>query len=408
LNRTATILLLLGIALLGVYVYLRVTQPKEVDWRLTLSRYDKIPYGTYITYNQTQNLFPSAKVETIRQTVYDQVNNSEETSTAYVFIGQQIGTNETDENELLNYVANGNFVFMSAARMSKTLSDTLHFQEENFPIIPNGADSSVMALLGGGNDSTTISLVNPKLQELGKFTFFKYTIDGHFIEFDTLRTTVLGTTADGHANFIRINVGKGSFYIHAAPICFSNYFLLRGNNYHYSEAVLSYLPKNIKKLYWDEYYKIGNGSKDSDLHVIEKDANLRIAFYAALIGLFVFILLNLKRRQRMIPVRNILQNTSLEYVKTIGDLYFNSRDNRNIALKKVAFWLEFLRSRFGIHTRIQEPGFWQQVQHKSGFDEAQLQRLRQLIQLAESNNSISDTSLVQVSRIIDSFYKKVK
>jgi len=58
-------------------------------------------------------------------------------------------------------------------------------------------------------------------------------------------TVVLGMRKDSMPDFIKRQYGKGYFLVHAAPICFTNYFMLSGNNKDYTAKALSYLPSKL-------------------------------------------------------------------------------------------------------------------------------------------------------------------
>ncbi|MEJ7677787.1 MAG: hypothetical protein WKG06_07955 [Segetibacter sp.] len=65
-----------------------------------------------------------------------------------------------------------------------------------------------------------------------------------------------------------------------------------------------------------------------------------------LAGLLLYVLFEMKRRQRIIPVITPLKNSTLDFVKTVASVYYNEKDNNGIADKKVNYFLEFVRSRF--------------------------------------------------------------
>jgi hypothetical protein len=103
-------------------------------------------------------------------------------------------------------------------------------------------------------------------------------------------TYILGRDDFNRPNFIRLKSGKGNFYIHTAPLAFSNYFLLHKSNIHYYESVLSNLPKDAKQVVWDEYYlfkRNNNYDEDQDkkgfMSVLLEFKEFRWAFIAALI-----------------------------------------------------------------------------------------------------------------------------
>jgi hypothetical protein len=67
-------LYLLGIALLfGGYVVLEYNRPKPLDWTPTYANKDKIPYGTYVLYDQLPRLLGTDSIEAVRLPVYSQL-----------------------------------------------------------------------------------------------------------------------------------------------------------------------------------------------------------------------------------------------------------------------------------------------------------------------------------------------
>ena len=58
----------------------------------------------------------------------------------------------------------------------------------------------------------------------------------------------------------------------------------------------------------------------------------------------------MKRKQRIIPVINPLANTTLEFVGTIGDLYYQSAEHKNIAEKRIHFLMDQIRAKYWINT----------------------------------------------------------
>src|ERR1700726_1613205 len=112
-------------ALLALYILAEVNRPKTFDWSVTLSKEDKNPYGAYVLYRQLQDLFPSTSINSYQLPVYDQIANREEKNTAYRLIETELDLTAGDINELLNYVVNGNCLFISSGSFSKPVLDSL-------------------------------------------------------------------------------------------------------------------------------------------------------------------------------------------------------------------------------------------------------------------------------------------
>ena len=52
------------------------------------------------------------------------------------------------------------------------------------------------------------------------------------------------------------------------------------------------------------------------------------------------MIFNAKRRQRVVPIINPLPNTTLDFTKTIGNLYYQEGNHQNIVDKKIIYFLE--------------------------------------------------------------------
>ncbi len=383
------------VAVLVFYIIAELNRAKPVDWTVTLSKEDKNPYGSYILYHQLVDLFPDAAIQSFRLPLYNQVNNFTDSNTAYLLLDPKLDLSEEDVNEILNYAVIGNYVFISSFNLDKRISDSLHIQINTRFTFKD-------------HDSVRINFVNPSLHASADYEFNRLTIDQYVDKFDTANAVVLGTNQFQDVNFIRIPYGNGAFFVHANPLCFTNHFMLTRNNAEYTAKALSYLPGDIKKIFWDEYYKSGSTGSANPLRFVLSNIYLRWAFRIACVALLIFILFEMKRRQRMIPVIPPLRNSTLDFVQTVGGVYFNRHDNKNIAVKKIQYLFEYVRSHFYLPTNTLNEDFVQSLTKKSGVAGTEIQILMERIQYVLNGGPVNDTILLQLNNTIDSFYKKVK
>ena len=52
-------------------VYLEFSRPNPIDWTPTYNETHKIPYGTFVFYEELEQLFPESEIENIRVTPYE-------------------------------------------------------------------------------------------------------------------------------------------------------------------------------------------------------------------------------------------------------------------------------------------------------------------------------------------------
>ena len=379
--------------LLVVYITMELNKPKPIDWTVSLSNSKKAPYGGYIINDRLKDLFPNSKISSYRTPFYEQINNFNGSNTAYILMGPSFELSKADVDEMKNYVINGNYVFLAYGNYPKTFLDSFKLKTDTrFSIT--------------GKDSTTINFVNPALKAKANYTFLQATIDDYFSSIDTSNHIVLGINDKGKPNFIKMPYGEGAFFVHTNPICFSNYFLLHHDNATYAAKALSYIPKVVSEVYWDEYYKLGRGGASTPLRFLLSNDYLKWALRIALFGMILYVLFQLKRKQRIITVIAPLKNTSMDFIRTVASLYFNAKDNNGIADKKINYWLDFVRHRFNLSTQVLNEEFMDLLSRKSGVEKKEINEL--IVLIAEiSSKQVNDNLLLMLNNKIDNFYKQV-
>ena len=198
-------------------------------------------------------------------------------------------------------------------------------------------------------------------------------------------------------------MGKGNLYLNANPQMFTNYSLLQDMGAAYSSIAWSYV-KNSKNLYWDQYYTLGREGAESPMRVFLQNNSLRWAFYIAIFSLLVFVLYEMKRRQRIIPIIPPLNNTTVEFAGIVGQVYYEQRNNGNIAQKKAAYFLEHIRSTYNIRTQVFDEEFITTLSQKSGAKPELVKELANQITQVNMTSQISDNELIDLNRNIEQFY----
>lgn len=389
--------IILLVVLIGLYMVAEYNRPRTIDWTPTFSSYDKIPYGTWIVYNELKNYFHNKQPVGQTLPVYDHTNNSLAENEVYLLINGNLGTTETDEDELYKYIERGNTVFIAAENLDKSFTEKF-----NIDI------SWHVSFLQNKADSATINFTSPSLKAKKNYSLEKGTLETYFDQVDTGHTTILGVDNAGNANFIRVKIGEGYLFMHSAPKVFTNYFALKDNNIEYISKVFSYLPEKPSAVYWDEYYKGDRSESDTPLRVILTRADLRWAFYIAFAGIIIYVFFQAKRRQRIIPVILPPKNDSKEFVETVSRVYYNQKHHKNIANKKINHWLDFVRTRFGIPTKEINDEFVTQLSHRSGISKPDIAGLVTRVNMCRVSPGINAAELLSINQLIDNFYKQAR
>ncbi|MEJ2617253.1 MAG: hypothetical protein P8Z35_20045, partial [Ignavibacteriaceae bacterium] len=87
-----------------LFIIVRITEPKRIDWSLSFSKDDKIPYGSFILYNVLPELFPNKNIQISQYPVYNILKDKDYSNSDYIFINNTFAPDDLDTKELLNYV----------------------------------------------------------------------------------------------------------------------------------------------------------------------------------------------------------------------------------------------------------------------------------------------------------------
>ncbi|MGA8852776.1 MAG: DUF4350 domain-containing protein [Christiangramia sp.] len=355
-NRTYKIAVGLFLLLVISLTWLESSEPDPVNWTPSYTKSDKIPLGSFIFFENWKES-NSGELKEIKIPPYEYLNESPENGT-YFFLNNFVSFDDDELDDLLNWVSNGNKLFISAYNFGGNLEDTLKIKLSSY-ISPEGFKSR-----------PALNLSNPSLKLSKPYQFDQDLPAIYFEEIDTISQVVLGTSSFGKKNveekinFIKTNFGEGEIYLHSAPQAFSNYFLLKNENYKYTEALLAYLAGN--NILWDAYYKSGKGFFMSPLYILLNNRPLKWAYYFVLIAAIAFILFEGKRKQRSIPVVEPLQNKSYEFSETVSQLYVEQNKFHELGLKKIALFMEYIRTNYRLDPSGINAEFYKDLAAKSG------------------------------------------
>jgi hypothetical protein len=212
---------------------------------------------------------------------------------------------------------------------------------------------------------------------------------------------VLGYTRS-HPGFVRYAVGNGHITLHAAPLVFSNYFLLQDGNRAYLDGIWHAFPDNISHIYWNEYFK--RSTEGSSMNVLWRYPATRWALIIAIATLLIYVLFGLKRRQRIIPIVRPLKNASVSFIETIGRLYFNKGNHANLAEKMIQHFLEWVRTYYYLDTAQLNDTFISQLAAKSGKHQEGIRSLVNQIHDIRIGAVVTPEYLYKLHNTLQSFY----
>lgn len=395
-SRTLKIYVFFLLVLIAGFIYIDAVRPKPIDWKPSYDLRDKIPFGLYVFDKESEKILSPNKIKKESKTLYEFLDPLYDQDTLvknYKIKGTILNIcdnyiiDDQSTKELFYFVSHGNTAFLSVQNLPKIYTDSLKIETESQFDLSNKVDCW-LANPGLGNQKYNLN------QGAGSFYFSKI---------DTLHTTVLGyqgTDKKEYVNFIKVNFKQGSFYIHLQPAAFTNYHLLKDNHAEYAEKVLAYMPK--ADIYWMIKEQNGLLESGSPYRYILSQPALKSAWLLFLIGIVVFMIFNAKRKQRIIPIIKPLSNTTVDFTKTIGNLYYQEGDHQNLIDKKIIYFLERIRNDYLIETSTLDENFVKKLQAKTGKEIKDIEHLVHLIKHQRKSYNLSiESDLIEINNAIE-------
>ncbi len=367
----------------------------------TYSKNDRNPFGGYIAYHQLNNMFSKNTIREKRQSFDKTWNDISDTASMYVCMSATLYLNEAEVKAMLDYVYAGNTLFIASGHIDAGLLNEIGCRQLFGPENPFAYYDSL-------RNTNTAFKETP-------FSYYYRPFKNSFYYKDSVFTKVLGVNEGNQPNFLLFFHGRGKLLLHCDPRAFSNYFLLKQENYQYLQHAFAYTTSDPEHLYWDDYYlrltarrksDNGNNKSFSSLSEIMKHPPLKAAFWLSLLLLLLYIVFGAKRRQRIIEKIKPNENTTVTFTETIGRLYLQKKDNKNIAEKMTTYFNEHVRNQYFLNTNLVNDDFITTLSRKSGVDKQVVESLYRAIQHAHDSAVVDDYQLLSLNEQIQKFYTK--
>lgn len=380
-NKTFKIYAVVFIVVMIILALFEVNKTERTDWRKNFDINQKSPFGLFVFANEIDGLFKN-KVQKIDQTPYDYYSQTQKKQHNILVI--ENGLDKQSWNKVLDQVSGGSDAMLIVTDIPKDISDSIGYYDSKISF----EDENVLKLTDTKYQNDFIRL--DKFPSGRGFTFIRPGVE------------VLGKTVEENntdqANFIKVKFGKGNIYVHCEPLFITNYYLLKLGSVSYAQDVFSYFGDR------ETVWFVKGGSKDSRffLRFILSNPALKYAWWIFLGGLVLFIFFNAKRKQRIVPVEEPLRNTSVDFVKSIGNLYLQEGDFHDMMAKKAQYFLNKVRMDLLIDTGKLDEEFEKKLHLKTGKPMEMISEATGFIKKAlDPYASVMKEDLAKMNRLLD-------
>jgi hypothetical protein len=330
-------------------------------------------------------------------------NSYHENGSIYILVSPFVSLRKKEAAEMRKFIRAGNTMLMV------TDGVTAAFKEAFGVGIVRKEDT--VATSGFGLAETYKFLADSTLFQPQKFGYYCYPFTASVDTPKGVLQTAITLNMLGLKDGIQMKIGSGELILVTNAEALSNYFLLSGNNYNYALGMLSYLGKEPDAIYYDEFYRRNLNRPEEDRSVFDAIFSvpaLRAAFWLLLGLCALAIFTNLFRKQRPIPLQQSNRNTSVEFTHTIARLYYNKKDNNNIALKMIQHFLEHIRTKYYLPPQKMDNAFAAVLAGKTNQPIPKTERLVKRMAAIQQGATVTDDLLLELNRQIAELIKTTK
>jgi hypothetical protein len=356
-----------------------------VDEQYTLRSDDTRPFGASVSKTITDQLFHGQQTDVNKyhfQSWYEKEKKAKviKREQVYVLLSPGVIAWENEVEAMREFVEQGNTLLLVTDRMNKEMQEQLALR-----IIDDAMLLPFMPV--PPMRDTWLQLHDTARLSDKQFSYFyspmaqRLSAGSQYLSVNTLSTNDAGRPAA-----LRIRMGRGQLIVATNARSFSNYFLLSQNNLYYLLGLYGYLPAYPSRIVWDDFYNRNLYRQPEGYSILSALLSipaLRWAFWILMVAGLLWVLSNLRRKQKMIPVLAPNTNTTVSFVQTIAQLYYNKADHANIARKITTHLSDQLRSRYYLPPSLSQTDWQIVLEQKALLNKEEADQLAMLMQKAQ-------------------------
>ncbi|MCH8555213.1 MAG: hypothetical protein LAT76_08650 [Schleiferiaceae bacterium] len=368
-KRTKAILWGVLIVSVGLGLFWFLTQNSKTDWSVRFQWQDDLPHNFLFFHNILAANRQSAQVTTITKNLEETLGESKGNKNVYLQLGYSKDFKYSEARSLVDFMHAGNTAFIATPTTPAVLLQHIYLSPDSLAnlesllffnadyILPDSLyyldqtpyeeDSTLNWFIRETRDKlredfgstvtkrakeVTLTLSNGTalLLYLKQWNGIEEQYWNYFYSPGKSRimekATVLGTMDDQLPFFIEIPVGQGKLQLMMEPLLFTNYHIQRPEGFAFIRSIVNdWGIEKSSDIYIDRinrfnYQQQSPSFSGSPLSFILAQESLRWGWYLGLLALLVFVMSNLRRKQREIPVLPKITNTTLEFSKALGTL----------------------------------------------------------------------------------------
>ncbi|MBP1593378.1 MAG: hypothetical protein H6Q12_396 [Bacteroidetes bacterium] len=396
---------------------------KEFSWDASFNKNDKQPFGCFV-FDDVLSSSLKGNYSISDKTFFQLNNDSTARPKAFLVLSDYAFMDSVQFRSMISLLRKGNKIMFVSSTFSPYLVDSLRITAHNSFI---GYDD-IKAMTRHTRNRKPLFLCN-SVTPRKVYRFYPQICTDFFSQvtpdepkmkdeskdkrkhtwLSDIPSTVLATNRERFPVAFSKKVGKGELFMVSTPLLFTNYGILDQQNAGYVFSLLSYM-KGMPLVRFDAS-GTKSEAKETPLRYFLSQPPLRWSIYLSMFVLILFMRFNAKRRQRIIPVIEPPVNTTLDFIKQIGTMYYQKKDYLGILRKKKVYFAKALKKEtyIDIEEEVLTMDLCHRLSNKTGMQAERIYKILKDLELLQYDIPIDEKTLKdyidRMNEIITNSYK---
>lgn len=414
------IIFIVGIVIAAIIALLFLVdwdRSEDLNWNETYTKQQRIklePYGLQLLSEMIGKTAKDVTYLNEQDRIRRFFNGKEERGT-YMFIGKNMYLTDEDIDTLLIWIEKGNEAFISSRGISNYLMNSIldddYYYWDGYGVLP-ARSSTVLSFNDGSEYNYTY--YDRGDTAIRTWTYIRTVDYGELFE----QLGYIHGNFEKFPNFIGVNYGKGKIFVHSTPLVFTNYYFKTEEGFEYVDRVFSHLEmENVildnvsdipASLFQDiNIGDIGSKPQKGPLDFILRHRSLRLAWYMVIVMVFFFLIFRVRRRQNLIPVTEKNVNTSLEFTKTVGRLYYKQKSHYKLGLMQRQLFFLSVNEKYGIQTNRPEEELTEIISRKTKLPKTDIEKIFSSFKLLDKRGTMTSDELIVIYQALQKYYQNI-
>lgn len=421
-----TVIIILTITLIIIGLVFTIFKPKKINsakWAKTYSLSSDQPYGLSV-FKELLNHQYSPEAIKICDGLCE-LPEGDAHGYSYLYIGDNFFRPQNYLNKLIDFSKRGGRVLIVSELMYLNI-DTVTIDTEYKYVNSDG-----VTLQSSDGLDFSYKHVIFGLDSTSDKSFYSI---APLNSFPTIAIDTIISIQDTMSIFNIVNMDSAQLLLHTLPDMFANVTMKYGDGLRHYNYVMNYKPQSTydnsmkeksetllldtednkfkastdkESILLDTEDNIISGNGESafnPIQIIFTNPAFKWAYLLILVGSVSYIYFKGKRRQQAIPTLATNENTSLEFVDTLSDLFRSQNTPSRLVEHMEENVEQFINRKYFIN--INSVDYIKRISQKSKIDEVEISTLFKRIKAAKNNVRFREEQLINLNQTIEEFYKK--